>query len=545
VDSRGVVVPKLTARDFEVLDSGKPVAIDQARFVSGDPRFIAIYLDEYHVSPGASADRARAALGDALASQLVPGDLVAVLKPLDSLLTIRLTGDREEIRRAIEGMEGRRGDLTPQTSYERSQMAGAPERIEADRMQMAISALQALAVRLGGLDDSRKTLLVVTEALEAVPRRRGQEYLATIESVTRAANTANVSVYPIDPRPDAPEPGAGEPLQTLAFETDGRVVTGQTVEDLAGSIGRALADANTYYLLTYETSEPEDGAFHPIEVRARRPGVQVRARRGYWGPSPDARLAAQLLARATRPPEPARVEPARRISPLILPWFGLSQGEDDKVRVKFAWEPAPVVPGGRIEVTAARVELTVLGADDAVLFEGPVLAARPSATLDAAGEPLLAVFETDPGRLRVRMTIQDETRQQVDYDVRDLTVRDLRGTLSIGTPEVLRARNALEFRALDDPGAVPAVARVFSRTERLLIRFPVYVAEGRTASGSARLLNLVGQPMRSIPVTRGGSNLYDVDLPLAGLPNGEYHLEHEVESAGGRTDERVSIRVTS
>ena len=32
---------------------------------------------------------------------------------------------------------------------------------------------------------------------------------------------------------------------------------------------------------------------------------------------------------------------------------------------------------------------------------------------------------------------------------RDIAVRDLKGVVAIGTPEVLRARNEREFRALD------------------------------------------------------------------------------------------------
>ena len=70
----------------------------------------------------------------------------------------------------------------------------------------------------------RKTLLVVSEGLDDAPRRRGQEHLATIESVVRSANRANVSIYPIDPRPPSRGDGeleSGAALQSLARDTDG------------------------------------------------------------------------------------------------------------------------------------------------------------------------------------------------------------------------------------------------------------------------------------------------------------------------------------
>ena len=51
-------------------------------------------------------------------------------------------------------------------------------------------------------------------------------------------------------------------------------------------------------------------------------------------------------------------------------------------------------------------------------------------------------------------------------------------SVALGTPEVFRARNAREFRALEAQAAVPVASREFSRTERLLIRFPAYGPAG-------------------------------------------------------------------
>jgi hypothetical protein len=296
-------------------------------------------------------------------------------------------------------------------------------------------------------------------------------------------------------------------------------------------------------MLTYRSAHEENGTFHPIAVRAKRAGVQLRARAGYWAPSADDRLRAEVVARANTPPVVVPLEPARRSSPLIRPWFGLSMGEDDRMKVTFVWEPTSAVPGSRAGTTAARLDLTVLGADDAVVFKGPVLPAGPEAGLSDG--PSRVVFETAPGRLRLRMNIQDGDRRDVDTDVRDLIIRDLRGRVAIGTPEVLRARNAREFRALGaDPDATPVSSRIFSRTERLLIRFPAYAPDGEPTV-SARLLNRMGQAMRTLDVSAGVGGDHEIDLQLSGLASGEYQLELDASSSAGSVTERIDFRVTS
>ena len=98
-----------------------------------------------------------------------PSDLIVVMKPLDSLFAIRLTRDRDAVRRSIESFEGRKGDYEPRNAYERDYIAGTPARIDAARSQVALSAINALAVHLGSLTDRRKTLIVATDTRR--PRR--------------------------------------------------------------------------------------------------------------------------------------------------------------------------------------------------------------------------------------------------------------------------------------------------------------------------------------------------------------------------------------
>jgi hypothetical protein len=309
---------------------------------------------------------------------------------------------------------------------------------------------------------------------------------------------------------------------------------------------RAAADASSYYLLTYQTTNPDDGRFHDVQVRVKRANVSLRARKGYFAPSPDDTLRAALMERINTPKPAAPPEPAPHASTLIRPWFGWSRGDAGKTRVTFVWEPAARVPGDRGRRVATRLVLTALDKDGGVLFEGPVAPTGPAVVEELGGVPARAVFDALPGRVRLRMTIQDAAAQAIDRDIRDLAVRDLHGDIAIGTPEVLRARNAREFRSLDEPAAVPVASREFSRAERLLVRVPVYAASG-AASLSARLLNRSGQSMRQLAVSAGDQpdRVDEIDVPLAGLAAGEYIVEVVATSSSGQAKDRITFRVIS
>ncbi|MBI3264477.1 MAG: VWA domain-containing protein, partial [Acidobacteria bacterium] len=113
------------------------------------------------------------------------------------------------------------------------------------------------------------------------------------------ANRANASFYPIDPRgltvfdssigsPRALEGvvadsvrrrGREESIRTMAVATDGLAVVGSN--DIGAGLRRLSDDLSSYYLLGYYSPAGTDGKYHSITVRVKRPGVSVRARRGY------------------------------------------------------------------------------------------------------------------------------------------------------------------------------------------------------------------------------------------------------------------------
>jgi len=538
-DARGRIIDNLKASDFELRDDGTaqpPASVSVVRPAASEGRLVALFLDEYHVDRGNSA-RAREALARFVDRQLNDRDQIVVMKPLDSLLAIKPVHDREAARSAIDTFEGRRGDYEARNAYERNFMAGAPARIESARTQVALSAINALAVHFATYPDRRKTLIVVSEGMGRGDRRRGMEYLPTADTIVRSAQRSNVSIYAVNPGTPSAEPDA---VRTLALETAGGVIA----SDLDAGLRRAMEDASGYYLLSYNAARPDDGRFYAVQVQVKRPGAQLRVRSGYYAPSPDETLRETLLARLDKPKPVVPPEPAPHSSPLIRPWFGTSRGADGRTLVTIVWEPVarPLVERNRR--TPSRVMLTALGSDNTVLFEGPLSPSGPALVEEPAGVPSRAVFEAPPGRMRLRMAIQDSARQVLDTDVRTLTIRDMQKGVSIGTPEVLRARNAREFRTLDNALAVPVASREFSRTERLLVRFRAYGLGESPVQVSARLLSRMG-PMRDLPVAEreDGPNL--IDLSLAGLAVGEYLIEVSATSGGGEAKDVIDFRVTN
>ena len=580
-DSRGRPALDLKPEDFEVRDDGVLQTIDSAELemagraaASGaelppilsaldeqrearraGTRLLAFFLDEYHVSAGANATGVRDALLRFVDEQIRPDDLVVVMKPLDSLTSIRLTRDREAIRAAVRTFVGRKADYAPRTPFEQDYMSRAPASLEAVRGQVVLSALNALAAHLGGLREGRKALVFISEALGGDASSGGAR-LPAVRTIVRTANRFNVAIYAVDPRSNGSIPATGErsspefapghdgtiaDLRALAEQTDGEAIV--NMDDLDPGLRRIARDLDAYYLLTYRSSHANDGQRHAVEVRVKRRDAQVRARPGYWAPVADE----ASLPPSQPPVSPMRVRPLSQ-SPLIRPWFGMTRGPGGRTRVTFTWEPTGRKGGGRQRIDPDTVVLSATAVDGTLLFRGPVASVYAGAS-DGAKPPERAVFDAPPGRIDLDMTIQAADDSVIDSDAREVEVLDLSGArTAMGTPEVLRTRTAREFLAVSaDPDAPPVVSREFSRAERLLIRVPAYGPGPVAPIVTARLLNSLGQPLHDVaamPVpARDGVTQFD--LPLAAFAIGEYSLELTATSAAGRVAEFIAFRVTS
>lgn len=603
---------KLIQIDGNVAEGAEPARpinsdyAEESEAARDDVRLFAIFLDDYHVRRGASMS-VKDPLTKFLANQLGPTDMVGIMYPLTPLSDVRMTRNHEAIIRAVNQFYGRKYDYEPRNEFEQRYANYPASTVERIRNEVSLSAVKGLVTHLGSLREGRKAVILVSEGYTNVlppqlrdpiaslpgfdnPNRNNPmagagsmreesanffaqtDILTDLRLVYDAANRNNTAIYALDPRGLATNEfdinenvgqatdtamlrATMDTLRILSDETDGRAIVNRN--DLEGGLRQIVRDSSAYYLIGYNSSQaPTDGKFHEIKVRVKRPGVEWRARKGYWA------LTAAETARAMAPPTPGPSPAvARALGTIAEPkhgrpirtWVGMSRGENGKTRVTFVWEPRPPVPGMRTE-EPVRVSLMATGAEGRPYFRGKIpdvmLASTAPAAAPGEGAPARApsrvVFDAKPGRMQLRMAIEGAGAQVIDSDVTELDVPDLTLTdTSLSTPEVLKARTAREMQTLlTNPDSVPVAGREFRRTDRVLIRFETY-GPGETGPGAtARLLNRAGQPMSDLPVTsEAPARAQLVNLPLSGLAPGDYLVEIKAKSESGEVTQLVPLRV--
>jgi hypothetical protein len=157
-----------------------------------------------------------------------------------------------------------------------------------------------------------------------------------------AANAANVTLYGIDPslmyeltgtgvdmsNPDGASRNTragsardelGNSLRNAAQATGGRAFVGWA--DLDRVIDHIEQDTNRYYLLTYAPERAgTDGGYHEITVEVTRPGVSLRARRGYVDDPPEVQQQKRISGALSLPGVTGSIPVQVRASPRRVPF---------------------------------------------------------------------------------------------------------------------------------------------------------------------------------------------------------------------------------
>jgi VWFA-related protein len=366
------------------------------------------------------------------------------------------------------------------------------------------------------------------------------------------ANRNNASFYPIDPRglavfdsdigPDAP-PAIPvdmanltrriETLRTLAENTDGIATVNSN--DLDKGLRRIADDLSSYYLLGYySTNAKPDGQYRRISVKVNRPGIEVRARRGYRAatieevnasraaaaaPVPDlARTTTAALARL------ARVESSQRFSVLAAPVPSASGS-----RVDALWIAGELQGSPQEFARGARVDVAVKGG---------------AAVAGAATE-----LKTGERAFLVRLPIDPGEASSLDVEVRLTPLAD--GVPVSGLVKVAMDPAALQplmFKRGQSTGnrPQPVAGFEFSRTDRLQLQLPLAAA---ATTGAGRMLDRNAQPLQ-VPVQVGekqdpdGQRWLTADATLSPLGAGDYVIEVTVLKGGVEQNVLTAIRVT-
>jgi VWFA-related protein len=263
-DKKEQPVTNLTQADFEVLEDGKPVSVEQFSLVKvdGNPRpgapppseirtrndeelianrddirVFVFFFDDYHVRR-ANSITVRDPLTRFVQNQLRPNDIVAIMYPLTPVTDLSFTRNHNLVVGAINNFVGRKFDYTPVNQFEQNYARYSTDQVERIRNDVVMGALRGLSVRLGSLREGRKSVIFVSEGFTAMlpPQMRradasapadpiqsavaaGQQdsnreitaewfgqsdVYSRMREVTDLANRNNTSFYSLDPRGLAP-----------------------------------------------------------------------------------------------------------------------------------------------------------------------------------------------------------------------------------------------------------------------------------------------------------------------------------------------------
>jgi VWFA-related protein len=306
--------------------------------------------------------------------------LIAVLNKYLGTTSIELAGSDEKApdfeRTGIASL-----DADTEAWINRS-MDAVSEQFLRRRSELTTGALEGIANHLAGIP-GRKNLVWVSAAFPfVIPQANSAPLImdTSINRVTRAINSADVAVYPVDIRGLMPalnpttatattaKGGATPPpifttaatispnqdtMRAIAELTGGRVYLNTNA--IGEAIRRAIDDSRVSYVLGYRSSRPDnDNKFRNITVKVSRSGVELRHRKGYLALTAPARDSKERLKALERvmvsPIEASSIELAAEISRM---------GKEGTVVVRIdptalSWEQKKDVREAAIDVVIAQ-----------------------------------------------------------------------------------------------------------------------------------------------------------------------------------------------
>jgi VWFA-related protein len=376
-----------------------------------------------------------------------------------------------------------------------------------------------------------------------------------IRHIYDIANRANVSFYPVYPRglavfdsPIGPRrpPSAQadrrnltsrhDSLRELAVNTDGLAVI--NTNDIEGAMHRIVSDLTSYYLIGYYSSNAKlDGKFREISVRVSRPGVDVRARRGYRGPTAEDLTAAAAEKESSSTPVSQAFDVMAAVSPRsafrvrTAAWTTTAAGDqpaaalwivgevDHRTRRDLSWSAGAVAELVVIAATGAEVATKRI---DIPPGEGTFAVRVPDAGGVAPGEYAV----------RIRVAPNQDGGLPVS-DTARVIVPEERTGLGEGVMWRRGPTTGPKYEMTADPR--------FRRSER------VRIEHATTAAGvaSARMLDRTGNP-NAVPVqvterqdASGEFRWLVAEAMLAPLAPGDYAIEVTLDGAKAVTAFKV------
>jgi len=556
------------------------------------------------------------------ATQDFTNDRTLLLAATDKFVGRRLRSasiealERHYQRELSKGLGDRDAELAPDPNANIIDAARPIDIRDIEREQravMVLDTLRNLGEFLAGVRGRRKAVLLFSEGLEMPVAEiygihTATDVVGAIKDAITAAAKSNVNFFALDPRgligmtseyietagSHAPEVALGvlgaanvqqgllnemrlsqDSLRTLAEETGGFAAVNQ---NLLGSAFARIVDANSrYYVIGYyPPTAARDGRFHRIDVRVKRPGLRVSARRGYASPR------GRTPAEQKRDDEARRMRDARRggantTSPELrdalnaplqqsgltftvqaAPFRQTQKEASVALAIEFDGGPFPFTPPDNSGLSANTIEISFFGIDQHGKAQRSTrtqfnLALRPESLkrVKTGGLRVNHRLALEPGRYQIRVGARESTDNRVGTVFYDLHVPDFRKEPLMLSGVLMTAASAqTAMTAMPDPIApkllpAPAVSRrTFARNDTLTIFAEIYDNRSGNQPGdietAVTLTSESGQGVFNArdkvvnPAGAGHWTTYGLarDIPLHTLAPGRYLVKVEAMVRG-------------
>jgi VWFA-related protein len=441
---------------------------------------------------------------------------------------------------------------------------------------------------------TRAALAAVRRSVEAMAAVRGRKSLLLFseamiddstsgwKAVVAAAREANTAVYFVDTRGLLALPGGGSAADaeaTTDARTRAQIGMETTVQETAGGafladetggfairntndFGKAAArvadESRVFYLLGFHAADGKAAdRWRKLKVEVKRPGLTVRARRGYVL---RAELAADKPAERKGKPPALPQAMARALDsvqeasslPVRAKAYVLEPRGKDAARLLLTAEFDASGASGDARSGKREVSVRVAERDSGreLVFDGAV-----SVTVDGREHPAWRAFarefDVPAGVAQARVVVRDPSSGKLGSATERVEV-PVSTALRLSTP-VLADKLAPGSEERSHPRPPFSAQRVFAPAGRLYCQFEVFGAT--TPPRVLAALAVVGPEGRVVqqaPATRiaadpDGRVVRLLGLPLDGLPEGAYELVLQVkdEASGTVVEQRESFSLAA
>jgi VWFA-related protein len=484
-----------------------------------------------------------------------------------------------------------------------------PDQYEIERghnAQSMLATLRQVADWFGGVRGRRKTMLWFSEGIDYdvtdiirqydAPASAASSILQDIRDTVAATARSNVSIYGIDPRglanvaddtigvssfADQNDSSAGigigsltnelrlsqDSLRQISEDSGGFAAVNRN--DTTSVFDRIVRDNSSYYVLAYyPPTNKTDGKFHRIEVKVNRPGVNIRARRGYA--APRGKQQTKKTKTGGMPPEMFEaINSPLQVSGLTMrlfaaPFKGPQPNASVLIAMELSGRDLSLGPDSKVEISFMAVDnkAKIFGARNDSL----TLNLRPEsrARVEQTGVRVLNRIDLPVGRYQLRAAARDTQKNLIGSVIYDLEVPDfykepiaMSGVTmtSMSGAAMMTARPDEQLKAVLP--APPIAQRVFPQNDELALFAEIYDNSGKaphkvdivtsvlTDEGRTVFKNEDERDSSELQGAKGGYG-YTTRVPLSELAPGDYVLSVEARSRLGdnvATNRQVRIRV--